>query len=268
VPAVQFVRETLLDSRSPACWWRHPGMAARVIGGAVENLALAALDRPRRSATRECPVCGWRGRSFRNFLSGDEVIRHCICPGCGAFDRQRLLVLGVRGELAARGRAPATIVGFSLSPALRFLLEHEGLARCFRCDIDAGDPRFAPDFAADLRRTPLGNGTVDWVFCSHVLEHIAELDMCIDELQRVLVPGGTAWLQVPLEPGLAHSRRIPIDRYRAHAHAWQFAPDFGALLERPGWQVTEVVARDAVTAADRTRFGIDPDERYWMARKL
>lgn len=243
-------------------------MAVRVLAGAAENAAAPVLDQGRRGPGCECPVCGWKGRRFRNFLSADEVIRHCICPGCGAFDRQRLLVLGVRAELKLRGQAPAVIVGFSLSPALRFLLEHEGLARCFRCDIDADDPRFAPDFAADLRRSPLRDASVDWVFCSHVLEHIAELELCLDELERILVPGGTAWLQVPLEPGLAHSRRIPIDPWRAHAHAWQFAPDFGLLIERPGWQVTEVVARDAVPAADRARFGIDPDERYWVARKL
>jgi SAM-dependent methyltransferase len=268
VPALQFVRETLFDPRSPACWWRHPLMALRVVAGAVENLVLPAQDRLALSGVRECPVCGWQGRQFRNFLSGDEVIRHCICPGCGAFDRQRLLVLGVRAELRSRGRAPEVMVGFSLSPALRFLLEHEGLARCFRCDIDAGDARFAPDFAADLRCAPLLDGSVDWVFCSHVLEHIAELEMCVDELYRVIRAGGTAWLQVPIEPGLAHSRRIPIHRHRAHAHAWQFAPDFGNLLERSGWQITEVIARDAVLAAERTRFGIDPDERYWVARKL
>jgi len=169
VPALQFVRETLLDMRSPACWWRHPLMALRVVGGAAENALLPMLDRVLRPGARECPVCGWQGGHFRNFLSGDEVIRHCICPGCGAFDRQRLLVLGVRAELRTRGRAPEVMVGFSLSPALRFLLEHEGLARCFRCDIDSGDVRFAPDFAADLRRAPLGDGSVDWVFCSHVL---------------------------------------------------------------------------------------------------
>lgn len=266
MPALRFVRETLLDRRSPACWWRHPVMALRVLGGAVENLVLPIGDRA--AVSRECPVCGWRGRRFRNFLSGDEVIRHCICPGCGAFDRQRLLVLGVREELRIRGRTPGTIVGFSLSPALRFLLEHEGLARCFRSDIDARDRRFAPDFAADLRSTPLRDASVDWVFCSHVLEHIAELDQCLDELERILVPGGRAWLQVPLEPGLAHSRRIPIDRYRAHAHAWQFAPDFGTLLERPGWRVSEVIARETLKPADRRRYGIDADERYWLACRL
>lgn len=267
MPALRFVRDTLFDSRSPACWWRHPVMAAKVVAGAAANLAMPLRDRL-PGVRRECPVCGWRGGSFRNFLSADEVIGHCICPGCGAFDRQRLLVLGVRDELRTRGRVPDVMIGFSLSPALRFLLEHEGLSRCFRCDIDAGDPRFAPDFAADLRRTPLRDGSVDWIFCSHVLEHIAELEMCLDELQRILRPGGTAWLQVPLEPGLAHSRRIPIDPFRAHAHAWQFAPDFGLLLERPAWQITEVIARDAVAPADRARYGIDPDERYWVVRKL
>lgn len=267
MPALQFVQQTLFDPRSPACWWRHPFMALRVVGGAMENVLLATGDRAGRASSRTCPVCGWQGRQFHNFLSGDEVIRHCICPGCGAFDRQRLLVLGVRAELRTRGLTPAAMVGFSLSPALRFLLEHEGLARCFRCDIDAADRRFAPDFAADLRRVPLSDGSVDWVFCSHVLEHIAELDECVDELHRILRPGGTAWLQVPIEPGLAHSRRIPIDPHRAHAHAWQFAPDFGSLLERSGWQVTEVIARDAVPPADQARFGIDPDERYWVARR-
>lgn len=267
MPVLSFVRETLLDPRSPACWWRHPLMAARVLAGAAENALLPLADRLPGRRRHECPVCNWTGRRFRNFLSGDEVIRHCICPGCGAFDRQRLLVLGVREELRTRGRPPQVIVGFSLSPALRFLLEHEGLARCFRSDIVATDPRFAPDFAADLRRAPLRDGSVDWIFCSHVLEHIAELELCLDEIERILVPGGAAWLQVPLEPGLAHSRRIPVDRYRAHAHAWQFAPDFGLLIERPGWRVTEVVAREAIAGPQRDRYGIDPDERYWLVRK-
>jgi SAM-dependent methyltransferase len=267
VPAIRFVRETLLDPRSPACWWRHPFMAMRVVAGAAGNALLTIDEKATHPKVRECPVCGWHGRRFRSFLSGDEVISQCICPGCGAFDRQRLLVLGVRAELRARKGNPSVMVGFSLSPALRFLLEHEGLARCFRSDIDAGDPRFAPDFAADLRRTPIRDGSVDWVFCSHVLEHIAELDLCLDEIHRILRSGGIAWLQVPFEAGLAHSRRIPIDPFRAHAHAWQFAPDFGTLLERQGWTVTEVIARDAVSAAERSRFGIDPDERYWLVRK-
>ena len=243
-------------------------MAAKVFAGALENVLLPLGERTARGGFRECPVCGWIGHRFRNFLSADEVIRHCICPGCGSFDRHRQLVLGVRGALAAdKAATPEVMVGFSLSTALRFLLEHEGLARCFRSDIDAADKRFSPDVVMDLRRTGLKDASVDWVFCSHVLEHIPELEVCIDEILRILKPGGAAWIQVPFEPGRAHSRRIEIDPHRAHAHAWQFAPDFGSLIERPGWTVTEHVAAEAIPADDLQHYGIDPRERYWLARK-
>ncbi|MFN2370871.1 MAG: methyltransferase domain-containing protein [Candidatus Krumholzibacteriia bacterium] len=268
MPLLPFVRTTLLDSRSPACLWHHPVMAGRVLLGAVENALLPLGERIAGRPGRECPVCRWRGHRFRNFLSADEVIRHCICPSCGSFDRHRQLVLGVRSELRRLGHAsPEFIVGFSLSTAMRYVLEHEGLARCFRSDIDAQEKRFAPDFTADLRQAPLRDASVDWIFCSHVLEHIAELELCVDEILRVLRPGGTAWIQVPCEPGLAHSRRIPIDPHRAHAHAWQFAPDFPHLIARPGWTVTERVAGDDLPPAELRRCAIDPAERFWLARK-
>jgi SAM-dependent methyltransferase len=266
--ALTFVRETLLNPRSPACLWKHPLMAGKVFVGALENMLLPFGERTARGAFRECPVCDWRGHRFRNFLSADEVIRHCICPTCGSFDRHRQLVLGVREELAANpGRAPEVIVGFSLSTAMRFLLEHEGLARCFRSDIDASDQRFSPDLVMDLRQSAVRDGSVDWVFCSHVLEHIPELEICVDEIMRVLKPGGVAWIQVPFEPGRAHSRRIDIDPHRAHARAWQFAPDFGSLIERPEWTVTEIIADESTAPGDLKRFGINPRERYWLARK-
>lgn len=266
--ALRFAAQTLLDSRSPACLWRHPIQAGRVIFAGLLNVLLSLENRLGGGGSRECPVCNWQGRHFRTFISPDEVIFQCICPGCGSFDRHRQLVLGVRDELAARqGWTPDVMVGFSLSTAMRFLLEHEGLARCFRTDIDADDRRFAPDVVADLRNAPFSTGALDWVFCSHVLEHVPELELCVDEIFRLLKPGGTAWIQVPFEPGRAHSRRIEIDPHRAHAHAWQFAPDFGSLLVREGWTVTEVVAEDAVTKADRRKYGIDARERFWLARK-
>ncbi len=268
MPALKFVTETLFNPHSPACWWKHPLMARKVVGGALDNMFLPLGEKLVPAKRRECNVCGWQGRNFRSFLSADEVISHCICPGCGSFDRHRQLVLGVRAELASRrGWNPEVMVGFSLSTAMRFVLEHEGLARCFRCDIDAEDERFAPDFVTDLRQTPIKESSVDWVFCSHVLEHIPELDDCIDEILRILKPGGTAWLQVPFEPGQAHSHRIEIDLHRAHAHAWQFAPDFGNLIQRDGWEVTENIAGDSLSQAERIRYGIDPIERFWLVRK-
>jgi SAM-dependent methyltransferase len=240
----------------------------RLLTRAVQNLALPLSEKLLPGGRRSCPVCNWRGRHFLHFLSADEIIPHCICPSCGSFDRHRLLVLGVRDELTdRRSGTPKVMLGFSLSRALRFSLEHEGLARCFRSDIDLDGSPFAPDLVADLRRAPIADEAVDWLFCSHVLEHIPELELCVDEIVRMLRPGGLAWLQVPLEPGRAHSRRIPVDPHRAHAHAWQFSPDFGTLVQRDQWTVSEIVADELLDEGQLRHFGIDPRERYWLARK-
>jgi SAM-dependent methyltransferase len=268
LPALRFAQKTLLDPRSPACVWKHPLQASRVVRGALTNLTLPLTERLRRARDRECPVCGWSGRSFRTFLSADEVIPACICPGCGSFDRHRLLVLGIRDELRRReGRSPRYVVGLSLSRAMRRLLEVEASARCFSSDIEIEGGRFAPDYLADLRHAPIADASLDWVISSHVLEHIPELDRCIDEILRILKPGGACWIQVPLEPGLERSRPIEIDPHRAHAHAWQFAPDFASLVTRPEWSIEEVVAEQRVAEEERLRYGIDPRERFWLARK-
>ncbi len=265
MPAWSFVRATLLDGRSPACFWRHPVQATRVLRGAAVNFWLAADERLVSGRARSCPVCGWQGRRFRTFLSADEVLPGCICPDCGSFDRHRLLVLGLQSHLLTDPASrPAVLLGFSLSAAVRLALAREGLPRCFRSDVDARDRRFAPDLVTDLRRAGVRDGIVDWIFCSHVLEHVVELDACLDEMARMLAPGGLAWIQVPQEPGLVHSRPIPVDTHRAHAHAWQFGADFGELLRRPVWEVQEVGAAMALTAAERERHGIQPDERYWL----
>jgi hypothetical protein len=266
VPAWAFLKTTVFNDRSPACCWRHPRQAARIFAGAAGNLAATALERATASRRRHCPVCRWSGLRFRTFLSADEIIPNSICPVCGSFDRHRQLVLGVREELAAvRGDEPRVLLGFSLSSAMRYLLEHEGLRRCFRSDVEISARRFDPDLVTDLRRSGIRTGSVDWVFCSHVLEHVDELELCTDELVRILRPGGIAWIQVPLEPDLDRSRRIPVDPHRAHAHAWRFGRDFPKLIARPAWTVSEIRAAETLAPDDRRRWGITADERYWRA---
>ncbi len=257
-----FAKRTLFEAASPACLWRHPLQAARLIGGAAGNAGLGAVERLVPGGPRACPVCGWRGRHFRTFLSADEIIPRCICPGCGAFDRHRLLALGLRRDLARPGRREGALLAFAQSPCVHDFLAREGAGRCFRADFTRHGP-FTVEFVTDLRAAGVAGGAVGTLFCSHVLEHIPELEACLDELARLLRPGGIAWIQVPQEPGLARSRPIPVDPRRAHAHAWQFGDDFGGLLLRPAWSVEEIGVADLATPAQARRYGIAADERCW-----
>lgn len=261
-----FARTTLFEASSPACLWRHPRQAARLVGGAAGDALLAAVERVVPGGPHLCPVCGWQGRHFRTFLSADEIIPRCICPGCGAFDRHRLLALGLRRDLARPDWPVGTLLALAQSPCLHDFLAREGAGRCFRVDCRREGP-FTVEFVTDLRATGIATASIAILFCSHVLEHIPELDLCLDEIARVLRPGGVAWLQVPREPGLARSRLTPIDPRRAHAHAWQFGADFSARLQRPAWTVEEIGVADLASPAQAGRYGIADDERCWRVTR-
>jgi SAM-dependent methyltransferase len=48
--------------------------------------------------------------------------------------------------------------------------------------------------AADARRLPFEDATFDGVFCSNMLEHSPDTSRVFDEIERVLRPGGWAWV--------------------------------------------------------------------------
>lgn len=264
--AWSYARQTVLNPRSRACAWKHPLQASRLLGGVIGNHLITFGERLRASARRECPLCHWQGRRFRTFVSPEAVIPACICPRCGSFDRQRHLVLAIRDELVRTQSVPRRLLGLSLSPAMSYHLAQEGLGRCFRSDHDRSEPRVALDLVTDLRAAGIRDGAFAWILCSHVLEHIVEFEAAVDELHRLLAPGGVLWLQVAWHEQLAESHAIPVDPRALDAHAWRFGRDLTARLDRPGWQVTEVCAM-ARTAEERQRHGIHPAERYWLVRR-
>jgi SAM-dependent methyltransferase len=63
-------------------------------------------------------------------------------------------------------------------------------------DFDAVELKSGPTgaVAADARRLPLGDGAVDGVFCSNMLEHAPETPAVFNEIARVLKRGGWAWV--------------------------------------------------------------------------
>jgi SAM-dependent methyltransferase len=79
--------------------------------------------------------------------------------------------------------------------------------------------RVAP--GADLRRVepdgslPLAHGSVDLVWCSEVLEHVADTGHLLLEARRVLRPGGRLLVTVPFH-GRVQAALIALTRFEAH----------------------------------------------------
>jgi ubiquinone/menaquinone biosynthesis C-methylase UbiE len=67
------------------------------------------------------------------------------------------------------------------------------------------------DEIADVTDLKYDAGTFDYVLCVNVLEHIFEYQKAIDEIHRILKPGGMAFIEVPF---LLPLHDIPKDYWR------------------------------------------------------
>lgn len=144
----------------------------------------------------ECPVCGHMG-PFSSAVSAAIRREHAICPGCGAFERHRLLYLVLQQKIfPAWDPAEKKMLHFAPEPFLRTFFA-ERFAVYETADMRMDDVTYK----VDLQRLPFADASYDFVLASHVLEHVRDDDRAIRELRRIIRPGGIAVLPVPLTGG-------------------------------------------------------------------
>jgi SAM-dependent methyltransferase len=96
-----------------------------------------------------------------------------------------------------------------------------------RVDIS---PRFGPDVLGDAQTLPIRTGVVDGVVISEVLEHVPHPQCAVDEIRRVLKPGGVLIGSVPFGIGV---HADPYDYFRYTKDALElFLVDFPAVEVR------------------------------------
>ncbi len=82
------------------------------------------------------------------------------------------------------------------------------------------------DHASDITKIPVPDGAFDVVLCTEVLEHVPEPIAALEEMVRVLRPGGRILLTAPLGSGL---HQLPYHFYGGYTPEWyrQFAGRLG-----------------------------------------
>ncbi len=143
-------------------------------------------------AVFECPVCGYRG-PFEDLRPRTGMRRHARCPSCGALERHRLQYVVTQALLKRRDPSQMTMLHVAPEPFLEaFFRQRFGVYETADLEMPGVDHR------VDLRRLPFADATFDFVYASHVLEHIREDLAAIGEVRRILRPGGIAVLPVPI----------------------------------------------------------------------
>ena len=141
-----------------------------------------------------CPVCGYTGPFKDVNLPTDFFYRkHAECPKCSALERHRLQYLVLNDVLSGMNASVLKMLHFA--PELFF---REFFSKRFGQYETADLTMSGVDYNVDLQELPFEDSTYDFVFASHVLEHISNDEKAISEVRRILKPNGVAILPVPL----------------------------------------------------------------------
>ncbi len=161
-----------------------------------------------------CPVCGQKVERFLPLdafytenrkrygnpypLEDAETLNllQYLCPKCGCSDRDRLYAIYLTKEFA-NDQAGKTIDLLDIAPSAplqRFLRKFPQIR--YR---SADKYMQGVDLVLDIMDMgEISGGAFDFFICSHVLEHVADDRKALAELFRILRPGGSGILMVPL----------------------------------------------------------------------
>ncbi|MBF0456516.1 MAG: class I SAM-dependent methyltransferase [Nitrospirae bacterium] len=162
-----------------------------------------------------CPICLYTGpfKGIKSALSGLHR-KFVECPVCGAFERHRLQYLVVNNVLETIHPSGLKMLHFAPEPFFR-----EFFSKRFGKYETADLSMSHVDHNVDLQKLPFDDQTYDFVFASHVLEHIPNDGKALSEIRRILKPKGIAVLPVPIvaEKTIEYPEPNPNEEYHVRA---------------------------------------------------
>ena len=211
------------------------------------------------------------GSSYRKFLPyGYQNLRqNALCPGTLSLERHRLLWLYL--DLKTNFLTDAIRV-LHVAPEQVFYKKFKFFSHWDYTTTDLHSP--LADVKADICALPFEDNTYDFILCNHVLEHIPNDLKAMEELYRVLKPGGTAILQVPLEEDRENTfeddsitdqqERTRI--FGQYDHVRIYGQDYYKRLQEVGFEAIPMDFIKEITEDDIQHFAL-PSERIPVVTK-
>lgn len=205
------------------------------------------------------------GKSFKKFLpyGYGKQRDNVLAPGTLSLERHRLLWLYLQNETDFF-IAPKKVLHFA--PEQAFYKRFRNQKNLDYTTTDLLSP--LADVKADICNLPFDDNMYDVILCNHVLEHIPDDKKAMQELFRVLKPGGMAILQVPQELQRATTftdDTITDAKERAaifgqYDHVRIYGRDYFDTLRSQGFMVEEVDYTKTFSPEDVERFALAQGE--------
>ena len=201
------------------------------------------------------------GRSFRKFLpyGYGKQRENALSPSTLSLERHRLLWLFLQGETTFFSSKKKLKV-LHIAPEQCFLDLFRKQVNLDYITTDLHSP--IADVKADICDLPFKENEFDVVFCNHVLEHIPNDVKAMQELYRILKPGGFGVFQIPQDLSRAttfEDNTIVDKKERAaifgqYDHVRIYGRDYFDKLRATGFKVDEVDYTKKITKDKQSRF--------------
>jgi SAM-dependent methyltransferase len=203
------------------------------------------------------------GKSFRKFLPYGYVKQreNALSPSTLSLERHRLMWLFLKDNTTFF-TATKKLKVLHIAPEQCFLDIFRKQQNLNYITSDLESP--IADVKADICDLPFKENEFDVVFCNHVLEHISNDTKAIQELYRVLKPGGFGIFQIPqdlskaitFEDNTITDRKERAKLFGQYDHVRVYGRDYFDKLRSIGFKVDEVDYTKKIT--------LDKIEKYCL----
>ncbi|MDA9339959.1 methyltransferase domain-containing protein [Polaribacter sp.] len=203
------------------------------------------------------------GRSFRKFLpyGYGKQRENALSPSTLSLERHRLMWLFLRDNTTFF-TATKKLKVLHIAPEQCFLDIFRKQQNLNYITSDLESP--IADVKADICDLPFKENEFDIIFCNHVLEHISNDAKAMQELYRVLKPGGFGIFQIPqdlskaitFEDNTITDRKERAKLFGQYDHVRVYGRDYFDKLRSIGFKVDEVDYTKKIT--------LDKIEKYCL----
>ncbi|MEM9143870.1 MAG: methyltransferase domain-containing protein [Bacteroidota bacterium] len=212
------------------------------------------------------------GKRFKRFLPyGYENPReNVLSPSTLSLERHRLLWLYLKNET---GFFSQNYKVLHFAPEQPFHGRFKRMRNLDRVTTDLNSP--LAQVKADICDLPFADASFDVILCNHVLEHIPDDTKALQELYRVLRPGGWGIFQVPQDitrdktftDDSITDRRRRAEIFGQYDHVRVYGMDYFNILRSAGFSVEAVDYTATLTDAEVDRYRLAQGELLPVVRK-
>lgn len=254
----------------------------------LDNLKKIKFRVQYRSLKGKGFTCNFCGAIYSRFIDKDvppkyqhaiidnEVVagycKNCLCPNCLSTARQRLVKLGIEKCFDVPG---SNILHFAPEKRIFQLLK---AAQVTIVDFEPELYRHVDSKVqfADATKLQFSSNSFDYILASHILEHIPDDVQAMEEMYRILKPGGIAILQSPfseklintIEDKIIHNPEQQAYLFGQEDHVRIYAfQDYVSRLQLVGFQVSVIEQSSLYNEDCLKNYALQPGEKLVLATK-